>query len=223
MPRIPRVDVGDYAYHVINRSNGRFTVFDTDANYKDFEFLLSEMKEQYDMRILAYVLMPNHWHLLLYPKSDGDLARAMQWLGTTHTRRFHTQTGTIGGGHLYQGRYKSFLIQKDNHLLSVLKYIERNPVRAKLVKHTEDWRWGSAHRRIFGARKEQKLLTTSPVPLPLGYRRWINTPEPSEELAALRQSVCKGVPYGRDSWQGVMVERFKLAQVLRGPGRPKSN
>jgi len=97
------------------------------------------MKERSGIEILAYVLMPNHWHLLLKPKEDGDLGRSLQWLGTTHTRRFHTRTSTVGSGHLYQGRYKSFLVESDKHLLTILKYIERNPARAKLVKQTENW------------------------------------------------------------------------------------
>lgn len=104
MARSLRVDVGDHVYHVINRANGRFTIFENDSFYSDFEYLLHEMKEDTDMRILAYVLMPNHWHLLLYPRKDGDLAKSMRWLGTTHTRRYHMQTKTVGHGHLYQGR-----------------------------------------------------------------------------------------------------------------------
>lgn len=189
--------------------------------YQDFEYLLAEMKEQYDMRILAYVLMPNHWHILLYPEKDGDLSESMRWLGTAHTRRYHSQTETIGGGHLYQGRYKSFLVQTDTHLLTVLKYIERNPARAKLSKHAEDWKWGSAYRRVFGTKKQQSILAESPVPLPRSYRSWLNTPEPSEELETIRESIRKAIPYGRESWRAAMVERHDLGHTLREPGRPK--
>ena len=175
------------------------------------------------MRILSYVIMPNHWNLLLYPKNDGDLSRSLGWLGTAHTRRYHTQTGTIGGGHLYQGRYKSFLVENDTHLLTVLKYIERNPVRAHLSKRPEHWQWGSAYRRINGTLLQKKLLSDSPTPLPRNYRQWINTPEPSEDLAMIRTSVVKGVPYGRESWRDRMVEQYKLASTLRKPGRPKND
>src|SRR3989344_3055746 len=142
MARQPRIDVGDQGYHVINRANGRFTIFEENWMYQDFEYLLNEMREQFDMHIIAYVVMPNHWHLLLHPRKDGGLSESMRWLDTTHPRRYHTQTETIGGGHLYQGRYKSFVVESDQHLLTVLKYIERNPVRARLARQAENWRWG---------------------------------------------------------------------------------
>jgi putative transposase len=150
------------------------------------------MREQFDMRILAYVLMPNHWHLLLHPQDDGDLSRSLAWLGTTHTRRYHAQTETIGGGHLYQGRYKSFLVQNDTHLLTVLKYIERNPVRAKLKRRVEEWRWGSAYRRITGTSKEKKLLAELPVDLPRNYRHWVNEPDHRSRFQTFANRSARG-------------------------------
>ncbi|MDP3645727.1 MAG: transposase [bacterium] len=197
MARQLRIDVGDVVYHIINRSNGRLKIFNNEADYKDFEYLLSEVRELFDMRILAYVIMPNHWHLLLYPRNDGDLAKALQWLGTSHATRHHSRKGTIGDGHLYQGRYKSFPIQEDTHLLTVLKYIERNPVRAKLCSKPDAWKWGSAFRRIHGTAKQKILLAESPVDLPRDYREWINTADLSEELKDVRHSVDKSVSYGK--------------------------
>lgn len=223
MARSLRVNVGDHVYHVINRANGRFTIFESDAFYLDFEYLLNEMRETYDMRILAYVLMPNHWHLLLYPRNDGDLSTCMRWLGTAHTRRYHAQTETVGHGHLYQGRYKSFLVEDDFHLLTVLKYIERNPIRAKLTQAAENWRWGSACRRTQGTAKEKMLLADSPVPLPRSYRSWINEPEPSEALSEIRHAIVKSIPYGTGSWRERMVKQHNLEQTLRYPGRPRAN
>jgi len=196
MGRGQRVDIGDLVYHVINRSNGRVPIFETETEYKDFEHLLSEIKEEFDMRILAYVIMPNHWHLLLYPRKDKDLSRSIHALCTSHALRQHSRKKTIGEGHLYQGRYKSFLIEEDAHLLTVLKYIERNPARAKLVEKSEDWRWGSAYRRIYGTKKERSLLSESPVDLPRNYKEWIHTPEPAESLRLLRESVSKNQMFG---------------------------
>jgi len=183
MARAPRVDVGDCVYHVLNRSNGRVRIFETDEEYADFEYLLNEIRETYEMRILAYTIMPNHWHLLLHPRNDGDMGKALHWLTTSHVRRHHTRKETIGHGHLYQGTYKSFLAETDQHLLTVLKYIERNPVRAKLVKQPEEWKWGSAYRRLRGTAEQRLLLSESPVHLPHNYRTWINEPEPSETLS----------------------------------------
>ena len=121
MARGSRISVGDVVYHVINRANDRATIFHSDADYRDFVYLLHEMCETYDMRILAYVVMPNHWHLLLYPKNDGDLGKSIHWLTTSHVRRHHSRKGTIGHGHLYQGTYKSFIVDTDAYFLTVLK------------------------------------------------------------------------------------------------------
>jgi len=196
MARQPRIDLGDYVYHVINRANRRAQLFHSDADYADFEYLLNEVRETHDMRILAYIIMPNHWHLLLYPKKDGDLGKALHWLTTSHVRRHHTRKETIGYGHLYQGTYKSFMVQNDTHLLTVLKYIERNAVRARLSKTAESWKWGSAYRRIYGTPQTKQLLAESPTPLPRNYRSWINDPEPAELLKEVRHCVAKTVSYG---------------------------
>ena len=163
MGRVPRVDVGNQIYHVINRANGRQTIFHKKEDHQHFEALLEEAQERSGMRILAYVLMPNHWHLLLYPKIDGDISTFMQWLTLTHTQQYHARTRTIGYGHLYQGRYKSFLIEKDSYYLTVIKYIERNPVRAKLSRTVEGWRWGSGSDILLGPQSRNSCLPILPL------------------------------------------------------------
>ncbi len=222
MPRNERVDVGDEVYHVINRGNGRQTIFHKEEEYLLFESLLEHAKEFIvDMRILAYTLMPNHWHLVLHPRKDGDLALFMHWLTTSHTRKHQVKNKTIGSGHLYQGRYKSFLVDTDSYFLSAVKYVERNPVRAKLSERCEDWRWGSAWRRMNGTGKQKKLLSPPLVPFPEKYGVWINTPEKEEEITKIRTSVNKGVPYGGVEWSMNMVEKYELFPSLNKPGRPK--
>ena len=223
MPRLARVDVGGEVYHVINRANGRMQIFDVPEDYQLFEKLMFDAKELAHMRILAYVLMPNHWHLVLYPQKDGDLGLFMHRLTNAHTRQVHVRTGTVGSGHLYQGRYKSFLVQTDAYFLTLIKYVERNPVRAKLVRQCEDWRWGSAWRRISGTSTHKKLLAAPPVPFPHGYRNWINTPDQEDDLGDIRHSVNKGVPYGKEQWVAKMVTKYHLETTLRAPGRPSGN
>lgn len=223
MPRLARVDIADHAYHIINRANGRVPIFETAEDYALFEELLAKAKKETNMRLLAYCLMPNHWHLVAHPRNDGDLGLFMHRLTNAHTRLVRTRTGTVGYGHLYQGRYKSFLIQDDTHLLMVIKYVERNAVRAKLARTYESWRWGSAHCRLEGSPQQKKLLDESPTILPTNYRTWINEPEKSEELAGIRQSVDKGVPYGNDQWVDVMVERHGLESTRRSAGRPRKS
>lgn len=223
MPRLARVDVGNEIYHVINRANGRMQIFNTPEDYRLFEKLIEEAKELIDMRIYAYEIMPNHWHLVLSPRKDGDLALFMHHLTNKHTRKVHTATGTIGSGHLYQGRYKSFLVDSGNYFLAVIKYIERNAVRARLVKSCEDWRWGSAWRRMHGTTQQKKLIDAPLVPLPDHYRQWINIAEQHEDVTSIRRSVNKGVPYGRERWIDKMVTTYHLETTLRSAGRPKKH
>ncbi len=151
--------------------------------------------------------MPNHWHLLLHPRRDGDLARALHWLTTSHVRRHHTRKNTIGTGHLYQGTYKSFVIRTDVHLLTVLKYIERNAVRAKLSATAELWRWGSAYRRIYGDLRSRELLSEVPVSLPGNYCTWLNEPEPAEALKVLREAVNNGILRHADLPQDIKQQK----------------
>ncbi len=175
MGRVARVAVGGEAYHIINRATARLQIFSTSSDFQLFLSLLQEAKDKNNIDIYSFVLMPNHWHLQVRPKNDGDLARFMHWLTNAHTRKFHTLTKTIGYGPLYQGRYKSFLVDSDSYLLTVLKYIERNPVRAKIVKNVEDWKWGSGWIRIHGNKQQKKILSEMPIPLPKNYRTWVNT------------------------------------------------
>jgi len=95
MSRIERTSVGDYVYHVLNRANARVSVFDNDKDYHTFEAILEDAVAKFDMRLLSYCIMPNHWHLVLYPKKDGDLIKFMGWLSNTHTRRWHMEKHTM--------------------------------------------------------------------------------------------------------------------------------
>lgn len=221
MPRTNRIDIADMVYHVINRANARMQIFDEDRDYLLFEKALEQAKERFDMRILSYCIMPNHWHLALYPKTDGSLQTFMRWLSMTHTQRWHSQHKTIGSGHLYQGRYKSFFVQEDEYLLQLFKYIERNPLRAKLVQRAEDWQWSSLWKREQGDEKQKKLLGEWPVNIPRDYIDLVNINQTEKELDFLRCSVNKGKPYGSESWVNRMIKTFNLKSTLREPGRPK--
>jgi|SRR3989344_1420274 len=198
-------------------------IFNVAEEYHLFEKLLLDAKELVGMRVLAYTLMPNHWHLVLHPQNDKDMGIFMHRLTNTHTRQVHVRTRTIGSGYLYQGRYKSFLVDSDVYFLTLIKYVERNSVRAKLVEKCEDWQWGSAWRRIHGTKTQQELLALPPFPLPSQYRRWINTPDRKDELEKIRYCMSKGAPYGRGSWVEKMVMKYNLETTLRSVGRPKNN
>jgi putative transposase len=172
------------------------------------------------MRVLAWCLMPNHFHLVLWPKDDGDLSRWMQWILTTHVRRYHEHYGT--SGHVWQGRFKAFPVQEDDHLLTVLRYVERNPLRAGLTRKVTGWPWSSL--ALFES-KEARPAWYHEGPVPRG-RQWlahVAEPQTEAELASLRRSVQRGVPFGSETWQRRAVRSLGLESTLRTRGRPRKS
>lgn len=222
MPRIGRTNAGNQIYHVLNRSNARVQIFDTEKDYQLFEQIIEEGVKKYSIRVLAYCLMPNHWHIVLYPRQDGDLSQFMSWITNTHTRRWHVMKNTVGQGHLYQGRYKSFICEADTHFHTLVRYVERNAKKANLVERAEEWKWSSIWRRIQGTPAEQKLLSVWPSPIPKNYLEILNRPQSQAEEEALERSIDKNIPYGTESWQHATVKKYGLEQTMRGVGRPKN-
>src|SRR5262249_49194666 len=148
MPRRLRAAAGGFVYHVLNRAVGRARLFDKSADYAAFEKVLRQAQDWKPMRLLAYCAMPNHWHMVVWPRQAGDLSELLRWHMVTHTQRWHAHHHTSGTGPLYQGRFKSFPIEADEHLLTVCRYVERNPLRAGLVTQAETWRWSSLWHRV---------------------------------------------------------------------------
>lgn len=221
MGRPLRAAAGGIIYHVWNRANGRQGIFRNARDYEAFERVLIEAHERVPMRTLAYCVMPNHWHLVLWPRGDGDLSRFMAWLTLTHTQRWHAVHQSAGTGHVYQGRFKSFPVQHDEHFLTVCRYVERNAMRAGLVRRAEEWRWSSLWRRSKGSRQRQAWLTDWPVSRPSHWVRWTNEPEPAMELETLRRCVGRGQPYGTEAWVRRMIRRLNLEGTVRPRGRPR--
>lgn len=220
MPRPPRKIEGNTVYHVLNRANARMKIFEKEKDYLAFEKIIVEAKEKYPMRILAYCLMPNHWHFVLYPQNNEGLASFMRWITLTHTQRWLVHRNMIGYGHLYQGRYKSFPIQKDEHFLQVCRYVERNALRAKLTDKAENWRWGSAWVRMHGSSEQKPLLSRWPVPTN-DYTSFLNQEDKEDILLSLRYSVVRGKPFGSENWIEKIAEKLKLKSTLNPRGRPK--
>jgi REP-associated tyrosine transposase len=222
MPRSKRICPGGMIFHCLNRSVARLTLFEKDADYEAFERVIEEAHQRVPLRILDYTIMPNHWHFVVWPETDSDVSEFLQWLTVTHTMRWHAHYHTSGTGHLYQGRFKSFPVQDDEHLLSVLRYVERNPVRANLVRRVQDWRWSSAWRRHRGTRKSQQVLSAWPRRRPAHWLDYVNTHQTEAELQALRRSVQRGTPYGNESWVTSSATRLGLDFTLRPRGRPRT-
>jgi len=217
MPRTARAAVGGVCYHVLNRGNGRARVFHNDDDYRAFLDLLAQAAERIRMRVPAFCLMPNHFHLLLWPRHDRDLSRFMQWLLTSHVRRHHRNRRTAG--HVWQGRFKAFPIQQDAHFLTVCRYIERNPLRAGLVHRAERWPWSSLG--IATLRDAPTIPRTAPIDRPRQWTARVNRPESPAELKALRHCIFRGTPYGAPAWTARIADRLDLQSTLNPRGRPK--
>ena len=218
MPRIPRASLGGNCCHVLNRGNGRQDVFHKDADYDAFLKAIAHACIEVPMPVLGYCLMPNHFHLVLQPAAEGDLSRWMHWLQNTHVRRYHQHYH--GSGHVWQGRFKSFPIEEDDHLLTVLRYVERNPVRAKLVRLAERWRWSSA-RAWANPAERPAWLAEGPVPRPANWLEQVNAALTAAELESVRRSVNRGAPFGGEAWVRRTAMIAGLESTLRPRGRPK--
>jgi putative transposase len=222
MPRPLRKAAGGVVYHVINRANGRLRIFKKPADFLAFERVISQAIEQVNMRICGYCIMGTHWHFLLWPREDGDLSEFMKWLTVTHTSRWHKAHGPDSTGHVYQGRFKSFPVQSTEHYLKVLRYIEQNPVRAKLVKRPDQWQWSSCAGRTSRS-DEIDFLRNGPVRLPANWNRSINRATLNEtEIDSIELCIKRGRPYGSELWTTRIANKLELAPTLRPIGRPKT-
>ncbi len=215
MPRTPRRFQSDHCYHLLNRGNAKASLFFDRSDYAAFLKLLVEMREEYLVRLLAYCLMPNHFHLVVQPDPTGSVSDAMHWVQTAYAARFRAKYRSTG--HIFQGRFKAFPVQTDGHLLTVMRYVERNPVRASLVRKAQSWTWSSAAWRS----RAHDWLDKSPVPLGDNWTEYVDTPQTSSEVEALRQSVARGTPYGSSSWRSTTARALGLMSTLRPRGRPR--
>ena len=222
MARAKRRFIGNQVYHLLNRGNGRMDIFSQAEDYHAFERILRQAVERFSIRLCCYCIMPNHWHLCLWPRQGqgDDISRFMQWLTLTHTHRWHACRSTTGHGHLYQGRFKSFPVQGDAHLLKVFRYVEQNALRARLVSAAQEWPYGSLRQRNNVAPADRTWLSDWPVPLPPDYMKTVNHIPDAAQLAALRLASRRGRPFGTTAWTAGTASRLGLQSTLRPRGRP---
>jgi putative transposase len=218
MPRTARAVEAGTIYHVLNRGNGRMQLFHKPEDFNAFLKVLSEGLAKYPVDLLTYCLMSNHWHLVLRPRTAESLGRFMGWVGVTHVRRHHAHYGTRGGGHLYQGRFKSFPVQDDGHFLTVCRYVEANALRAGAVGRAEDWPFCGLSQH--SGRSGKIPVSQWPVDRPANWTKLVNAIVEKPTLESLRESVNGGKPYGSEQWVVRTARRLGLEFTLRSPGRP---
>ena len=220
MPLRGQLGSGGLVFHVMNRGARRAGIFLGEEDYRAFLRILVEALTHVPARLLAFVVMPNHFHLVLWPVGDQDLSRFMQWLTRTHAQRWHRAHDSVGTGAVYQGRYRALAVQDDRHLLNVCRYVEQNPWRARMVAKPSDWRWGSAWSSA--GDDPRPRLDGWPSERPDWWSHWVNEAA-SGDTEEVRDRVRSGIPYGAEDWVISTADRLGLAGRLRGPGRPSTN
>jgi len=200
----------------VNRGNNRATVFASQHDYLGFLGLMIEAQSRHALDLLAACLMPNHFHLVVRPAGDHGLSEWVHWLLTTHVRRHHGRRRS--SGRVWQGRFKAFPIEQDGHLLTVIRYVERNALRAGFVARAEKWPWGSLAWRC--GQYPGLALADSPVELPSGWIEYVNAPQTSEELDAVRRCAMREQPFGSDGWVVDATQALGLTTIRSGRGRP---
>jgi putative transposase len=225
MGRLPRVIDEGLVYHAINRGNNRADVFADDTDFVAFLQSLVATKQRYPFQLFGYCLMTNHFHLLLRPDSGQSISRILQSLTVAHTWRYHKRHHT--SGHVWQGRFKSPVIQDDSHLLVVLRYIEANPLRARMVRDLSEYRWSSFAQHGIG--QDDPLLDAFPEWSDLGrteaqrrkhWRAKLRREQDETELAAVRKSLQSGRPLGTSDWIDSVAKRLDIELNPRPRGRP---
>jgi putative transposase len=221
MPRLRRIIPENSIQHVLNRGNRRQAVFHDDEDYRRFFSLLADTLDEQPLRILAVCVMPNHFHMVVWPHSQSELSAYMKRFMNRHVRQHHQRYGTTGHGHIWQGRYKNFIVQDDRHFFNALRYVEGNALRSGLVSDAGKWPWSTARRRY--APDGRAFLSDWPVPRPPEWLACVNDQLDSEELARLRNAVMRGCPYGDPEFVDEMVARYGLEATCNERGRERKN
>ncbi len=219
-----RVSPGGVPFHVLNRAVGRRTVFESATDYEGFIQTFAETLRIRRMRICGYCVMPNHWHMVLWPEHDGDLSAFIQHLTNLHVKRWKRAQRDRPRPPLPGPLQVVSDLQTTDYFHAVVRYVERNPLRANLVSRAEAWPWSSLGQASAAC---PIPLSAWPVPGPADQHRdlWIehvNRPQTEGELAVVRASVNRGRPYGDDAWVTQAAKRLDLGATMRPRGRPRA-
>jgi len=193
MPRTRRYAPPDSVHHVVNRRNERRELFATEQDFDRFLGLMQWAKGLTGMRIIAYCLMPNHWHMVLWPDRVGGISSYLQRLCTAHAHVLRRTTSTVGHGHIYQDRYHSFLVESETYYYHAIRYVEANPLRSGLVDSARHWRWSSLRERL-DKDCERALVDDGPLPLPGSWPSLVDECVPGKVLNDLRNASGRQEP-----------------------------
>jgi putative transposase len=213
MPRRRQEGTAGLVFHVINRGAKRSELFSKPSDYQAFENLLIETRQRWQIPLLAYCLMPNHWHLVLWPDRDVVLSKFMHDLTFTHARRWNAIRGVAGNGAVYQGRYKAIAVQHDQHFLRLCAYVERNPLRSGLVKDLADWKWSSFWRRL--NENGTDVLSIWPTPVPENWPAILEQ-APEDQEQTVRRAVRHSRPLGNQLWSERIAAQLRLTSGVSG-------
>ena len=225
MARLPRLTLPGYLHHIIQRGNNRQAIFTTAADYQHLLSLLNENAKKFAVDIHAYVLMTNHFHLLATPQTDTGLPQMMQAVGRSYVRYFNnlqTRTGT-----LWEGRYRSTLIQTDRYLLACMAYIDLNPVRVGIAAEARDYTW-SSHGFYVGLRGDKLItphamfwdLANTPFGREVAYADLVRAGISAQQQAALTSSTLAGWALGEDGFVENLQKMTERRVRMAKPGRP---
>ena len=217
MPRGPR-NLSDGAfYHILNRGNAKQKVFHDTQDYTFFLQSVVRAKDKHPVDIFAYCLMPNHFHFVVRADIATDISKLIHIFMTRFNQRYRRVYNSIG--HIWQGRYKDFMIQNEDHLMVVIRYIERNPVQAGLVVSASNWRWSSHNERITGG----KLIIHDNYIFPLNgkWTEYVNSSISEKEKQKMERSIIHQTPFGDEDWVKKTCEQYGLEHTRRLPGRPR--
>ena len=227
MARLPRLTLPGYPHHVIQRGNNRQSIFAKTADYQRLLDLLDDNARQFEVAIHAYVLMSNHFHLLVTPQSSDGLPQMMQAVGRRYVRYFNDSQQRSGT--LWEGRYRSTLIQTDRYLLACMAYIDLNPVRAGLVAQAAEYPW-SSHGHYIG-RQMDKLVTPHPLVWALGntpfareaaYAELVQAGVNPVHQSALTQATLSGWALGEPDFVADLQKRTQRRVAKGQAGRPQA-
>jgi putative transposase len=210
---------GQHVFHVLNRAIQNTTIFTDAEDYATFLALAAEASDRFSLRVLSYSVMPNHWHLVVWPTTDDGLSACMQWLTAKHAHVWRKSRGTQGRGAVYQARFKAIAVQCDRHFIVLNRYVERNAVRAHLVERAEHWPWTSASptARFTG----RPAIAEWPVARPPQWAEWLNEPDPHPWLYEIRRAIRRNQHFGDEAWREAALHQLDWRSG-RGRGRPRA-